>query len=165
MLSSIFVAHCYEATQTVFPDESARFIDDPDHLRRRGVSRVGLQLSGAVSVIRYRNPLPKPLAQRYNRGEMGAGQRIREHRDEILRVAALHGAGNVRLFGSVARGEDTAESDVDLLVDVTGDTTPWFPGSLTADLVQLLGRRVQVVIRRSLSPLIRDAVLRESVPL
>jgi predicted nucleotidyltransferase len=96
---------------------------------------------------------------------MGAGQRIREQRDEILRVAALHGAGNVLLFGSVARGEDTLESDVDLLVDVTGDTTPWFPGSLIAALEQLLGQRVQVVIRRSLSPLIRDAVLREAVPL
>jgi predicted nucleotidyltransferase len=96
---------------------------------------------------------------------MGAGQRIREHRYEILRVAALHGAGNVRFFGSVARGEDASESDVDLLVDVTGDTTPWFPGSLVADLEQPLGRRVQVVIRRSLSPLIRDDVLRESVPL
>jgi predicted nucleotidyltransferase len=96
---------------------------------------------------------------------MGAGQRIREHRDEILRVASRHGAGNVLLFGSVARGEDTPESDGDLLIDVTGDTTPWFPGSLIADLEQLLGQRVQVVIRRSLSPLIRDAVLREAVPL
>ena len=48
-------------------------------------------------------------------------------------MAALHGAGNVLLFGSVARGEDTPESDVDLLVDVTGDTTPWFPGSLIAE--------------------------------
>jgi len=96
---------------------------------------------------------------------MSAGQRIREHRAEILRVAANHGAGNVLLFGSVARGEDTSESDVDLLVDVIGDTTPWFPGSLIADLEQILGRRVQVVIRRSLSPLIRDAVLREAVPL
>jgi predicted nucleotidyltransferase len=96
---------------------------------------------------------------------MGAGQRIREHRNDILRVAALHGAGNVLLFGSVARGEDTPESDVDLLVDVTGNTTPWFPGSLIADLEQLLGQRVQVVIRRSLSPLIREAVLREAVPL
>ena len=64
-----------------------------------------------------------------------------------------------------ARGDDTLESDVDLLVDVTGETTPWFPGSLVADLEQLLGRRVQVVIRRSLSPLIRDSVLREAVPL
>ena len=97
--------------------------------------------------------------------EMSTAQCIRERRDEILRVAARHGAGNVRLFGSVARGEDTLESDVDLLIDVTGETTPWFPGSLTADLEQLLGRRVQVVIRRSLSPLIRDSVLREAVPL
>jgi predicted nucleotidyltransferase len=96
---------------------------------------------------------------------MDAGQLIRVHRDEILRVATLHGAGNVMLFGSVARGENTPESDVDLLVDVTGDTTPWFPGSLVADLERLLGQRVQVVIRRSLSPLIRDAVLREAVPL
>ena len=58
-----------------------------------------------------------------------------------------------------------SESDVDLLVDVTGDSTPWFPGSLIADLERLLGQCVQVVIRRSLSPLIRDAVLREFVPL
>ena len=96
---------------------------------------------------------------------MAAGQRLRAHRDEILRVAAFHGAGNVLLFGSVARGDDSPESDVDLLVDVTGDTTPWFPGSLVADLEKLLGQRVQVVTRRSLSPLIRDAVLREAVPL
>ena len=91
--------------------------------------------------------------------------RIPECRDEILRIAFRHGAGNVRLFGSASRGEETSESDVDLLVDVVGDTTPWFPGSLVADLEALLGRRVQVVIRRSLSPLIRDAVLREAVPL
>lgn len=80
-------------------------------------------------------------------------------------MAAGHGAGNVLLFGSVVRGEETPESDVDLLIDVTGETTPWFPGSLVADLEELLRRPVQVVIRRSLSPLIRDAVLREAVPL
>jgi predicted nucleotidyltransferase len=96
---------------------------------------------------------------------MGAGQRITERREEILRIAAFHGAGNVLIFGSVARGEDTPESDVDLLIDVTGETSPWFPGSLAADLEKLLGQRVQVVIRRSLSPLIRDEVLREAVPL
>ena len=96
---------------------------------------------------------------------MDVRQCIRERRDEILRVAMHHGAGNILLFGSVARGDDSPQSDVDLLVDVTGDTTPWFPGSLVADLEQLLGCRVQVVIRRSLSPLIREAVLREAVPL
>ncbi len=58
---------------------------------------------------------------------MSTPQPVRAHRDEILHVAARHGAGNVRLFGSVARGEDTPESDVDLLIDVTGETTPWFP--------------------------------------
>ena len=93
---------------------------------------------------------------------MGTGRRIREHRDEILRIAALHRAGNVRLFGSVARGEDTSERDADLLVDETGETTPWFQGSGVADLENLLGQPVQVVIRRSL---IRDAVLPEAVPL
>jgi predicted nucleotidyltransferase len=105
------------------------------------------------------------MARRYNKGRVGTRQRIREQREEILRIAAYHGAANVRLFGSVARGEDTQESDVDLLVDVTGDTTPWFPGSLVARLEQILGRRVRVVIRRSFSPLIRDAVLLEAVPL
>jgi len=90
---------------------------------------------------------------------------VERHREDILRVAERHGAGNVRIFGSVARGDDTPDSDVDLLVDVTGETTPWFPGSLVADLEQVLKRRVQVVIHRSLSPLIRDAVLREAVPL
>jgi predicted nucleotidyltransferase len=92
-------------------------------------------------------------------------EQIRQQREEILRVATCHGAGNVRLFGSVARGEETPESDVDLLIDVTGETTPWFPASLIADLEQLLRRPVQVVIHRSLSPLIRDAVLRDAVSL
>jgi hypothetical protein len=92
-------------------------------------------------------------------------EQIQQRRQDILQVAARHGAGNVLLFGSVARGEETPESDVDILIDVTGETTPWFPGSLVADLEQLLRRPVQVVIRRSLSPLIREAVLREAIPL
>jgi predicted nucleotidyltransferase len=69
---------------------------------------------------------------------MSTSQSIGAHRDQILHVAARHGAGNVRLFGSVARGEDTPESDVDLLIYVTGETTPWFPGSLVTDLERLL---------------------------
>ena len=96
---------------------------------------------------------------------MNTAGAIHERRDEILRVAASHGAGNIRLFGSAARGEDTPDSDIDLLIDVTGATSPWFPGSLTAELEELLGKRVHVVIRRSLSPLIREAVLREAIPL
>ena len=93
---------------------------------------------------------------------MRIADQLRDRREEILRVAAKHGAGNVFVFGSVARGEETADSDVDLLVDVTGEPTPWFPGGLVADLEELLGRRVQVIIRRSLSPLIRESVLKDA---
>ena len=96
---------------------------------------------------------------------MRLADQLRDRREEILRVAARHGAGNVFVFGSVARGEETANSDVDLLVDVAGEPTPWFPGGLVADLEDLLGRRVQVIIRRSLSPLIREAVLKDASPL
>ena len=97
--------------------------------------------------------------------EMRIGEKLRDRREEILRVAAKHGAGNVFVFGSVARGDETADSDVDFLVDVSGEPIPWFPGGLVADLEELLGRRVQVVIRRSLSPLIRESVLKDASPL
>jgi len=90
---------------------------------------------------------------------------LHEKREEILRLTARHGAGNVFVFGSVARREEASDSDVDLLVDVTGEPGPWFPGGLVKDLEELLGRPVQVVVRRSLSPLIRDAVLKDALPL
>jgi len=99
------------------------------------------------------------------RNEMKLADQLQHKREEILRVAAKHGAGNVFVFGSVARGEEAADSDVDLLVDVAGEPTPWFPGGLVADLEELLGRRVQVVVRRSLSPLIRESVLKDASPL
>ncbi len=83
---------------------------------------------------------------------MRAVEQLREKREEIIRLVARHGAGNVLVFGSVARGEETTNSDIDLLVDVTGEPSPWFPGGLVADLEELLGRPVQVVVRRSLAP-------------
>jgi len=86
-------------------------------------------------------------------------------RDEIQRIAAHHGACNIRVFGSFARGEAGPQSDLDLLISVGPKTTPWFPGGLVADLEQLLGRRVDVVTDNGLSPLIRERVLREAVPL
>ena len=90
---------------------------------------------------------------------------LRQKRSEIRSIAARHGAGNVRVFGSVARGAAREDSDVDLLIDIVGPTTPWFPGGLLADLENALGRRVDIVIERSLSPLVRDSVLKEAVPL
>jgi predicted nucleotidyltransferase len=90
---------------------------------------------------------------------------LQERRDEIQRIAAKHGAYNVRVFGSFARGEAGPNSDLDLLISVGPNTTPWFPGGLVVDLEQLLGRRVDVVTDRSLSPRIRDQVLSEAVSL
>ena len=89
---------------------------------------------------------------------------IHEKREEILRIAAEHGVVSIRLFGSVARGDDGPESDVDFLVEVGPNTSSWFPAGLIVDLEDLLGRRVQVVVQRALNADLRDGVLREAVP-
>ena len=91
-------------------------------------------------------------------------QLIRAKRDEIQRIAAKHGARNIRVFGSVARGDARPESDIDFLIDAGPVTSSWFPASLILDLEELLGRRVEVVTEQGLDPLIRDNVLREAVP-
>lgn len=96
---------------------------------------------------------------------MSALDELRDRQSEIQSIAAKHGAGNLRVFGSVARGDACENSDVDLLVDIVGPTTPWFPGGLLAELEKTLGRRVDIVIARSLSPLIRESVLKQAVPL
>jgi len=89
---------------------------------------------------------------------------IREKREDILRIADKHGARNVRIFGSVARGEARDTSDIDLLVDVGLNTSSWFPAGLILELQDLLGRRVDVVTSRALKSDLRDRVLREAVP-
>lgn len=90
---------------------------------------------------------------------------VKTKREEIRRIAARHGATNVRLFGSVARGEAQPESDVDLLVDVAAQTSSWFPIGLVLDLEELLGRRVEIVTERALNKDFRESVLREAMPL
>jgi predicted nucleotidyltransferase len=95
---------------------------------------------------------------------MGIEQLIREQRDVIHRIAEKHGALNVRVFGSVARGEAGPESDIDLLVEAGPVTSAWFPGGLVADLEAVLGCRVDVVTERGLLPELRERVLREAVP-
>ena len=92
-------------------------------------------------------------------------QALRVRQSEIRRIAAKHGAGNVRIFGSFERDEAHPESDVDFLIDVVGPTTPWFPGGLLVELENLLHRRVDLVIARSLHPLIRESVLKDAIPL
>jgi predicted nucleotidyltransferase len=92
-------------------------------------------------------------------------QLIEEKREDIVSIAAKHGAKNVRVFGSTVRGEDTPDSDVDLLVDVEATTSSWFPAGLVLDLEEVLGRPVEVVTEKGLNPLIKNDVLREAVPL
>lgn len=90
---------------------------------------------------------------------------IRSRRNEILRVAARHGAHHLRVFGSVARGEADERSDVDFLVDLEQGRSLLDLGGLLMDLQDLLGRRVDVVTERGLKARIRDHVLGEAVPL
>ncbi|MCF2145049.1 nucleotidyltransferase family protein [Desmonostoc muscorum LEGE 12446] len=96
----------------------------------------------------------------------GLKQLLQEKRAEILNIAAKHGASNLRVFGSVARGEETETSDIDFLVDYDLEkVSPWFPGGLILDLENLLDRKVDVVTSKSLHYLIRDKVFHEAISL
>jgi predicted nucleotidyltransferase len=96
---------------------------------------------------------------------MNVEQILREKRDDIRSIAAEHGAYNVRIFGSVVRGEAGPDSDIDFLIDVGPTTSSWFPAGLILDLEEILGCRVEVVTERALNPYIRDYVLGEAVAL
>ncbi|MBI5369271.1 MAG: nucleotidyltransferase family protein [Planctomycetes bacterium] len=86
-------------------------------------------------------------------------------RDEILRVALRHGAHTIRVFGSVARGEADAESDVDFLVEMEPGRSLFDMGGLQTDLSDLLGRQVDVVTEKGIRPRMRARVLAEARPL
>ena len=96
---------------------------------------------------------------------MGVKELLQSKRDEILRIAAMHGAHNVRVFGSVARGEADEKSDVDFLVEMESGRSLFDLGGLLIDLENLLGRHVDVVTERGLKPRIRTRVLNEAVAL
>jgi uncharacterized protein len=90
-------------------------------------------------------------------------QLLQERREDILAVADRHGAFNIRVFGSVSRGEETENSDIDLLVDYDlKRVSAWFPGGLLMDLQDLLDRKVDIVTEQGLSPLIKERVLAEA---
>ena len=95
---------------------------------------------------------------------LDTAQLVRTKREEIQRIAAKHGARNVRIFGSVARGDARQESDVDFLIDAGPVTSSWFPAGLILDLEDLLGKHVDVVTEDGLDPLLRERVLREAIP-
>jgi uncharacterized protein len=90
---------------------------------------------------------------------------LRSRRDEIVDRAALHGARNVRVFGSLARGEARADSDIDLLVDMEGGRSLIDLVGLGQDLEDLLGARVDVLSAAGVSPYLRERITSEAVAL
>ena len=92
-------------------------------------------------------------------------EELTKKRDEIIRVATINGARNIRVFGSVARGEADEKSDIDFLVEMEPGRSLFDLGGLLMDLQEVLGRDVDVVTERGLNPRIRDRVLKEAVAL
>lgn len=90
---------------------------------------------------------------------------IKKNRQSILDIAKCHGAINVRLFGSVARGTSTESSDIDLLVSMELGSSLLDIIAIKQDLEDLLGRKVDVVTENSISPYMKDEILKEAVNL
>jgi len=93
---------------------------------------------------------------------MDIAELLEAKKQEILRIATKHGARNVRIFGSVARGEARPDSDVDFLVDMEPGRSLLDMGGLLMDLRELLGVEVDVVTEHGLKARIRERVLKEA---
>ena len=96
---------------------------------------------------------------------MGLKEILQEKRQEILAIAAKHGAYNVRIFGSVARGEAKTESDLDLLVSMEKGRSLLDLIGFCQDVEDLFGCKVDVVTDGGLSPYLKDRIYAEAIPL
>jgi len=96
---------------------------------------------------------------------MKPSESLLTHRAAIRAIVAAHRASNARVFGSVARGRDTEESDLDILVDPAPDATLFDIGAMRRELRQLLGVKVDVLTPNGLPDSFRDAVLAEAAPI
>lgn len=96
---------------------------------------------------------------------MDIAEVLKSKRQEVLQIAREYGAYDVRVFGSVARGEAQLDSDIDFLVEMESGRSLLDLGGLVIELQQLLGRPVDVVTERGLKSRIRARVLSEAVPL
>jgi uncharacterized protein len=98
-------------------------------------------------------------------GMMKPSQVLESHRADIRRIVEAHRAMNARVFGSVAHGDDTENSDLDILIDPTPDTTLFDIGAIRHELLQLLGVPVDVLTPKALPEKFRATVLAEAVPI
>jgi predicted nucleotidyltransferase len=89
---------------------------------------------------------------------------LEQHRDSIRRIVACHHGLNARVFGSVLKGADRHDSDLDILIDPTPETTLFDIGAIRHELLQLLGVPVDVLTPKALPEKIRDTVLAEAKP-
>jgi uncharacterized protein len=94
---------------------------------------------------------------------MSIHELLQKRREDILRIAAQHGASHVRIFGSVARGEAKPDSDVDFLVELEPSRSLLDRVALIQDLEELLGRKVDVATDRGLRQCLRDRILNEAL--
>jgi predicted nucleotidyltransferase len=90
---------------------------------------------------------------------------VKKRKDDILRISGQHGAHNVRIFGSRARKDSSETSDLDILVEMQPNSTLLDLIAIKQDLEDLLGCKVDVVTESSLSPYIKDDILKEAVSL
>ena len=90
---------------------------------------------------------------------------VQQKRKDILEVARAHGLVNIRIFGSIARGEGSLHSDIDFLVDLEKGRSLLDLGGASIKLQELLGRRVDIVTERGLHWYLRDKILKEARPL
>ena len=90
---------------------------------------------------------------------------IHKKKDVILDIARQHHASNVRVFGSVARGEENENSDIDLLVSFQSSASLLDQAGLISELGKMLNKKVDVVSDRALNPYIRNKVLNEALPI
>lgn len=90
---------------------------------------------------------------------------LHKNRERILAIAAKHGVENVRVFGSVARGEESKDSDIDLLIAMRYDVDPFGFLRFRREVAELMNRKVDVVFENGVSHLLRDEIFSQAQPI
>lgn len=92
-------------------------------------------------------------------------EELRAKRDEIYAIAARSGLSEVKVFGSVVRGEESAQSDIDFLVDLSAGADPLGFVDFQEEVSAITRRKVDIVFRNGMHPLLKDRILQEAQPL